>query len=44
MAKRFDEVQLARAFRTIAEADLALKGSKVPGAQVLERALLELCH
>jgi DNA polymerase-3 subunit delta len=44
MAKRFDEAQLTRAFRTIAEADLALKGSKVPGPQVLERALLSLCR
>lgn len=44
MAKRFDEAQLARAFRTIAEADLALKGSRVPGPRVLERALLELCR
>lgn len=44
MAKRFDDSQLARAFRTVAEADLALKGSKVPGPRVLERALLELCR
>ena len=44
MAKRFDDAQLARAFRTIAEADLLLKGSKVPGPRVLEQALLQLCH
>jgi DNA polymerase-3 subunit delta len=43
-AKRFDEGQLARAFRLIADADLALKGSKVPGPRVLERTLLELCR
>lgn len=43
MAKRFDDAQLARAFRVIAETDVALKGSKVPGARVLERAVLELC-
>jgi DNA polymerase III subunit delta len=44
MARRFDDALLARAFRTVAEADLALKGSKVPGPRVLERALLELCR
>lgn len=44
LAKRFDDVQLARVFRTLAETDLALKGSKVPGPRVLERALLELCR
>jgi DNA polymerase-3 subunit delta len=43
MAKRFDDAQLARAFRVIAETDVALKGSKVPGARVLEGAVLELC-
>jgi DNA polymerase-3 subunit delta len=43
LARRFSDVQLARAFATLAEADLALKGSKVPGPRVLERALLELC-
>ena len=43
-AKRFDDAQLARAFRLISEADLALKGSKVPGPRVLERTLLELCR
>lgn len=41
--RRFDDQKLARAFRLIAEADLALKGSKVPGPRVLERTLLALC-
>ncbi|MDB4972822.1 MAG: polymerase delta subunit [Myxococcaceae bacterium] len=44
LAKRFGDVQLSRAFQTIAEADLQLKGSKVPGPRVLERALMELCR
>ncbi|MEY4510355.1 MAG: hypothetical protein RLZZ450_2477 [Pseudomonadota bacterium] len=44
LARRFNEAQLQRAFRTIAEADLSLKGSKVPGPRVLERAILELCR
>jgi DNA polymerase III subunit delta len=44
LARRFDEAQLHRAFKTIAEADLNLKGSKVPGPRVLERAILELCR
>ena len=43
-ARRFDDAQLARAFRTLAEADLLLKGSRVPGPRVLERALLDLCR
>jgi DNA polymerase-3 subunit delta len=43
-AKRFDEASLARAFKLVAEADLALKGSKVPGAKVLEGTLLALCR
>lgn len=43
-AKRFDDAKLTRAFRLLAEADLALKGSKVPGPRVLERTLLELCR
>jgi DNA polymerase-3 subunit delta len=42
-AKRFDDASLAKAFRLVAEADIALKGSKVPGPRVLERTLLELC-
>jgi DNA polymerase-3 subunit delta len=43
-AKRFDDAKLTRAFALVAEADLALKGSKVPGPRVLERTLLALCH
>lgn len=43
-AKRFDDAQLKRAFQLVAEADLALKGSKVPGPRVLERTLLQLCR
>jgi DNA polymerase III subunit delta len=43
-ARRFDDRQLTRAFQTIAEADLQLKGSKVPGPRVLEKALLALCR
>lgn len=42
-AKRFDDAKLSRAFALVAEADLALKGSKVPGPRVLERTLLALC-
>jgi DNA polymerase-3 subunit delta len=42
-ARRLDDRRLTRAFRLIAEADLALKGSKVAGPRVLERTLLELC-
>jgi DNA polymerase-3 subunit delta len=42
--RRFDERTLVRAFALIAEADLALKGSKVPGPRVLERTLLALCR
>ncbi len=44
LARRFGDAQLGRAFRTLAEADLALKGSRVPGPRVLERTLLELCR
>lgn len=44
MAQRFDDVRLTRAFALIAETDLALKGSKVAGPRVLERALVELCR
>ncbi len=43
-AKRFDDAKLTRAFALVAAADLALKGSKVPGPRVLERTLLALCH
>ena len=44
LARRFSEPQLTRAFQTLAETDLQLKGSKVPGPRVLEKALLELCR
>lgn len=44
LARRFDDGQLLRAFRTLAEADRELKGSRVPGPHVLERALLSLCR
>jgi DNA polymerase-3 subunit delta len=44
MAQRFDDARLVRAFALIAETDLALKGSRVAGSRVLERALLELCR
>jgi DNA polymerase-3 subunit delta len=44
MAQRFDDARLTRAFAVIAETDLALKGSKVPGPRVLEGALLALCR
>lgn len=43
LARKFDDAQMRRAFETIAEADLLLKGSKVPGPRVLEQALLALC-
>jgi DNA polymerase-3 subunit delta len=43
-ASRFDDQKLRRAFQIVAETDLALKGSKVAGARVLEGALLELCR
>ena len=41
-AKRFDHRSLTRAFTVLAEADLALKGSKRPPDTVLEGAILEL--
>jgi DNA polymerase III subunit delta len=44
LARRFDDAQMRRAFATLAEADLLLKGSKVPGPRVLEQALLALCN
>jgi DNA polymerase-3 subunit delta len=43
LARKFDDAQMRRAFATLAEADLLLKGSKVPGPRVLEKALLALC-
>lgn len=42
-AKRFTARDLASAFSTIAEADLALKGSRRPPEQILEEAILSLC-
>jgi DNA polymerase-3 subunit delta len=44
MAKRFDDLRLVRAFALVAETDLLLKGSRVAGPRVLERALVELCR
>lgn len=41
-AHRFDPQRLARAFRVLAETDLALKGDKRPPATILEGAILEL--
>jgi DNA polymerase-3 subunit delta len=43
LASRFDAPALARAFAIVAQADLDLKGSRVPAPRVLERALLSLC-
>lgn len=42
-ARRFNALDLAFAFDTLADADLALKGSKRPDARVLEEAILTLC-
>lgn len=42
-ARRFSALQLAGAFSVLAEADLALKGSKRPPERVLEEAVLQLC-
>ncbi len=42
-ARRFTARGLAAAFGTLADADLALKGSRVPGERVLEEAILALC-
>jgi DNA polymerase III subunit delta len=41
-ARRFDRTALARAFTVLAQADVALKGSKRPADVVLQSALLEL--
>jgi len=43
LAGRFRADELARAFALIAQADLDLKGSRVPGPRVLERTLVALC-
>ncbi len=42
-ARRFAARDLAASFATLARADLALKGSKVPPERVLEEAILTLC-
>ncbi len=42
-ARRFRMDDLRYAFRTIAQADLALKGAKRPDGRVLEEAILALC-
>lgn len=42
-ARRFGPGELRTAFRTLAETDLALKGSGRPPGVVLEEALLRLC-
>jgi DNA polymerase-3 subunit delta len=42
-ARRFTARDLAAAFATLAAADLALKGSRVPPERVLEDAILSLC-
>lgn len=42
-ARRFTMADLRLAFDILAEADLALKGSKRPGPVVLEEAILRLC-
>ncbi len=42
-ARRFTLPELARAFETLAETDLGLKGSKVPGDVLLQEAVLRLC-
>ncbi len=42
-AERFSPVGLAFAFDVLADADLALKGSKRPGELVLEEAIVTLC-
>jgi DNA polymerase III subunit delta len=41
-ARRFDHRSLARAFSVLAEADLALKGSKRPPDTVLQAAIMDL--
>ena len=41
-ARRFDRRSLARAFAVLAQADVALKGSKRPADVVLQGAILDL--
>jgi DNA polymerase III subunit delta len=42
-AKRFSARELTAAFSTLAETDLALKGSRRPPERVMEEAILALC-
>lgn len=42
-ARKFDDEQLRMAFRALAEADVALKGSKRPPEVVMEETILALC-
>ncbi|AKF04675.1 DNA polymerase III subunit delta [Sandaracinus amylolyticus] len=42
-ARKFDDDALRAAFRALAEADLALKGSKRPPEVVMEEVILALC-
>lgn len=42
-ARRFTMRELSAAFTTLALADLALKGSRVPPERILEEAILALC-
>ncbi len=42
-ARRFSLTELSRAFDILAETDLMLKGSKVPGDVALQHAVLALC-
>ncbi|MBW2460530.1 MAG: DNA polymerase III subunit delta [Deltaproteobacteria bacterium] len=42
-ARRFRMTDLENAFRTLAQADLALKGAKRPHGRVLEEAIMALC-
>ncbi len=42
-ARRFTARDLSNAFATLASADLALKGSRVPPERVLEEAIMSLC-
>lgn len=41
-ARRFTHASLAKAFKTLAEADQAMKGSKTPPEAVLEAAVLQM--
>jgi DNA polymerase-3 subunit delta len=43
-ARKFDDETLRAAFRALAEADIALKGSRRPGDVILEETILALCE